>query len=152
MNKRVLIFVVGLLLALVGSPALAHIMVWAPPASGVYAATEPFTVTVEPRPTHRSDCVDGGWKRYGFRNQGTCISYVQAHERAGMRPPQASSSPEGEAEGGTVDGVETGQGQTPLIEIEDEEASSTEGETIEGEAQEVDDDDIEESDHLLVDP
>jgi hypothetical protein len=36
-------------------------------------------------PEHKADCLDGGWMRYGFRNQNTCIKFV----RLGIdtRPP-----------------------------------------------------------------
>jgi hypothetical protein len=28
-------------------------------------------------PETRSDCVDGGWQAFGFRNQGQCIRFVE---------------------------------------------------------------------------
>jgi hypothetical protein len=34
--------------------------------------------TVQEYPTDKSQCMDGGWKKYGlFKNQGDCISYVE---------------------------------------------------------------------------
>ncbi len=28
-------------------------------------------------PTTKADCMGDGWKRYGFKNQGQCIKYVE---------------------------------------------------------------------------
>ena len=40
-----------------------------------------------PKPRHSNDrqleqkCKRGGYRKYGFRNQGRCIAYVQKHHR-----------------------------------------------------------------------
>lgn len=50
--------------------------------------TYDFELTVEPKlPEHKDECKDGGWMSFDieFRNQGQCVSYVQANERAGKR-------------------------------------------------------------------
>jgi concanavalin A-like lectin/glucanase superfamily protein/ephrin receptor-like protein len=31
------------------------------------------------RPTRKDQCKNGGWRAYGFRNQGDCVSYVEHH-------------------------------------------------------------------------
>ena len=30
-------------------------------------------------PTSKEDCKKGGWKQFGFKNQGQCIKYVNHH-------------------------------------------------------------------------
>lgn len=50
--------------------------------------TYDFELTVESTvPTHKDECKQGGWMSFDveFRNQGQCVSYVQANERAGKR-------------------------------------------------------------------
>jgi hypothetical protein len=40
------------------------------------------TKTTKPKkPTSKKDCKHGGWKDYGFRNQGQCIKWVNKHRR-----------------------------------------------------------------------
>jgi hypothetical protein len=34
-------------------------------------------------PTSKADCKRGGWKQYGFRNQGQCVAWVNAHGYGG---------------------------------------------------------------------
>jgi len=34
-------------------------------------------------PTSKEDCKHGGWKKYGFKNQGQCIKWVNAHGYGG---------------------------------------------------------------------
>jgi hypothetical protein len=34
-------------------------------------------------PTSKEDCKDGGWKKYGFKNQGQCIKWVNEHGYGG---------------------------------------------------------------------
>jgi hypothetical protein len=34
-----------------------------------------------PRPTSKQMCKDDGWRSYGFRNQGACVSFVNAASR-----------------------------------------------------------------------
>lgn len=45
-----------------------------------YGATAQFfqkeSVVTRLLPTAKSDCRDGGWRRFGFRNQGDCVSFV----------------------------------------------------------------------------
>jgi hypothetical protein len=43
-----------------------------------------FTATFSsPLPTSTAQCMNGGWKTYGFKNQGQCVSFVQT----GKNPP-----------------------------------------------------------------
>jgi hypothetical protein len=37
---------------------------------------EPFEVR-EPAPSDKEDCKDGGYKQFGFKNQGQCIKAVE---------------------------------------------------------------------------
>jgi hypothetical protein len=32
----------------------------------------------QPRPTTKDECKDGGWRRFGFKNQGRCVAFVNA--------------------------------------------------------------------------
>jgi pullulanase-type alpha-1,6-glucosidase len=43
------------------------------------------------RPTDKHQCFDGGWRDFGFRNQGECVSYVQSRrpDHAGTPGPPA---------------------------------------------------------------
>jgi hypothetical protein len=34
---------------------------------------------VRPRPAAKGECKHGGWKRFGFKNQGQCIAFVNHH-------------------------------------------------------------------------
>lgn len=34
-------------------------------------------------PTSKEDCKRGGWKAYGFQNQGSCVSWVNDHGYGG---------------------------------------------------------------------
>jgi hypothetical protein len=48
-----------------------------PPA--VAAGISPVAVATTPavrQPVTKDDCKDGGWRRFGFRNQGQCIAAV----------------------------------------------------------------------------
>jgi hypothetical protein len=45
------------------------------PAPTVDATSTP-TVTVPSAPTTKEQCKDGGWRRYGFKNQGDCIRSI----------------------------------------------------------------------------
>jgi len=39
-------------------------------------------------PTNKDQCKDNGWKTFNnpaFKNQGTCVSYVQSNDHAGKR-------------------------------------------------------------------
>lgn len=36
------------------------------------------SVVIPVLPTERRDCMDGGWRRFEFRNQGECVSFVAA--------------------------------------------------------------------------
>lgn len=31
-------------------------------------------------PTSKEDCKNNGWKKYGFKNQGQCIKWVNSHD------------------------------------------------------------------------
>jgi DNA-binding beta-propeller fold protein YncE len=62
----------------------------------VAAGDDPFYVAVSPAarlPTTIRDCVNGGWRTFGFRNLGKCIKVVlltricEALERKGHQPP-----------------------------------------------------------------
>jgi hypothetical protein len=33
------------------------------------------------KPTDKDQCKNGGYKKFGFRNQGECIAYVNNHKR-----------------------------------------------------------------------
>ena len=37
------------------------------------------TTAVRVQPTTNGDCMNGGWRNYGFANQGLCIQFVQTH-------------------------------------------------------------------------
>jgi hypothetical protein len=51
-------------------------------AFGVYDLA--FTATFSPPlPTSKAQCMNGGWKTYGFTNQGQCVSFVNT----GKNPP-----------------------------------------------------------------
>jgi hypothetical protein len=46
----------------------------------VAAGSEPVGVTVSPLarvPTSKEQCKHGGWKQFGFKNQGECIRFVK---------------------------------------------------------------------------
>jgi 6-phosphogluconolactonase (cycloisomerase 2 family) len=61
------------------------------PASGALTPKSPATiasgtqpvqiaVTTPPRvPTSKAQCKHGGWRRFGFKNQGQCIAFVNRH-------------------------------------------------------------------------
>jgi len=34
-------------------------------------------------PTSKQDCKNDGWKKYGFKNQGQCVKWVNAHGYGG---------------------------------------------------------------------
>jgi hypothetical protein len=36
-------------------------------------------VDAPPLPTTRGQCTNGGWKRFGFANQGLCVAFVSRH-------------------------------------------------------------------------
>ncbi len=46
-----------------------------------------FNLVASPvvKPETKEDCKDGGFKAYGFKNQGECVSSVQSNEKAGKR-------------------------------------------------------------------
>jgi hypothetical protein len=48
------------------------------PVSGI-ALTDGRAVVFDapPLPTSKEQCKDGGWKQFGFKNQGQCIAFVQ---------------------------------------------------------------------------
>jgi 6-phosphogluconolactonase (cycloisomerase 2 family) len=50
----------------------------------VAAGDEPWVVAVNPRPTTRAACKQGGWRRFGFRSQKRCMRWVARH-RSGSR-------------------------------------------------------------------
>lgn len=39
----------------------------------------PVAVAVTPVPTSKAQCKHGGWRRFGFKNQGRCIHFVKRH-------------------------------------------------------------------------
>lgn len=41
----------------------------------MHAVSETWLVRVADPPT-KEDCRDGGWRNYGFRNQGQCVRFV----------------------------------------------------------------------------
>jgi len=41
----------------------------------------PALAKTKRKPTTKSQCLRSGWKRYGFKNQGQCVSYVNAHTK-----------------------------------------------------------------------
>jgi hypothetical protein len=44
----------------------------------VAAGNGPFGVAVSPAvPTTKQQCKHGGWRQFGFKNQGRCIRFVQ---------------------------------------------------------------------------
>jgi hypothetical protein len=46
------------------------------PGSITWTGTLTSVITVSQGPTTKDDCKKNGWKTYGFRNQGQCVSYV----------------------------------------------------------------------------
>jgi hypothetical protein len=52
-----------------------------------------------PLPTSIKDCLNGGWRNFGFRNVGKCIKFVtwtricDALERKGHQPPFCPPAP-----------------------------------------------------------
>jgi len=66
-----------------GGPAICPDPAAPPPPSVIY--TGPFDVesgdiviTDAPLPPQsKDDCTDGGWRRYGFKNQGQCVASVR---------------------------------------------------------------------------
>ena len=58
-------------------------------ASGTNTQSNPTTTAtktfVEPLPTAKDQCKDGGWQTFGvFKNQGDCVSFVAT---GGKNPP-----------------------------------------------------------------
>jgi hypothetical protein len=49
------------------------------PVYGPTIATDSGTINCGGLPTSKDDCKNGGWKAYGFKNQGDCISFVATH-------------------------------------------------------------------------
>jgi hypothetical protein len=43
------------------------------------AAFDVFATQVPAFPGSKEDCEHGGWRRFGFKNQGQCIAFVEAH-------------------------------------------------------------------------
>jgi hypothetical protein len=42
----------------------------------------PFGIAISPQPrvpTTKNQCKHGGWKQFGFKNQGQCIAFVNHH-------------------------------------------------------------------------
>ena len=46
------------------------------PGSATWAGTLTSVVTVGEGPTTKEACKKNGWKAFGFKNQGQCVSYV----------------------------------------------------------------------------
>ena len=46
-------------------------------------ATDVFARRVLASPSRKEDCKHGGWRRFGFRNQGQCIAFVHEHGQPG---------------------------------------------------------------------
>jgi hypothetical protein len=52
------------------------------PTYGPTIATDSGTISCGNVPTTKEDCKNGGWKAYGlFKNQGQCVSFVEARSR-----------------------------------------------------------------------
>jgi hypothetical protein len=57
-----------------------------PVVGGITARLDPGRATVidaQPLPTSKGQCKNGGWARYGFTNQGQCMTFVKHHEPHG---------------------------------------------------------------------
>ena len=49
--------------------------------------SESFASSGEVQLTNKGQCKDGGWQRFGFKNQGDCVSFVAT---GGKNPPSGS--------------------------------------------------------------
>jgi len=57
--------------------------------AGNWARTSTIRVIVDNAPNDKNECKKGGWKTFinpSFKNQGSCVSYVQSNDHAGKRP------------------------------------------------------------------
>jgi hypothetical protein len=68
----------SLALAIVAMFSIAAIGV-----SGTTYATSGGDNPTNGAPTSKEDCKHDGWKKYGFKNQGQCIKWVNAHGYGG---------------------------------------------------------------------
>jgi Tol biopolymer transport system component len=50
-------------------------------AGDANGAFDIFARRVPTVPASKEDCKHGGWRRFGFNNQGECIAFVQSHRR-----------------------------------------------------------------------
>jgi hypothetical protein len=48
-----------------------------PTATPTVTTTATPTPTPAAEPTSKADCLNGGWRRFGFKNQGQCIAFVE---------------------------------------------------------------------------
>ena len=60
-----------------------------PPTTTTTAAPTTTTTTTPGNvPTTKEQCKNGGWRQFGFKNQGTCIDFVMLN----FPPPEDGSS------------------------------------------------------------
>lgn len=66
--------------AMLGLSALAAVALVGLAPAGVALATDGPDGTM---PTSKEQCKKGGWKDFGFKNQGECVSWVTHHDNGG---------------------------------------------------------------------
>jgi hypothetical protein len=69
-----LLGVIGLAAVAMSSPCFSL------PPSGLGGPLSSGDITVvdaPPLPTAKAQCKNGGWKQFGFKNQGRCIAFVK---------------------------------------------------------------------------
>jgi hypothetical protein len=68
------------------SPAIGRAPTDCSPASpsgegGPVSGGDITVVDAEPPPASKAECKNGGWQRFGFKNQGECIAFVNAQRQ-----------------------------------------------------------------------